>query len=249
LKIRAIIIFTSLFLYSTTYLFAQEWKNLKSYQSETGNLLLKEGCWLKKDRKKQNKVWVKANIYNLSTEDGYLKYKTISQIKDFYLWFDFEREVQGHEIKWIGIASIAAGQLSKLDFAFIRFFIVRNKEVVKFANEGSKKVFEFAFPLLKQIYFSDVRIKGKDADNWTIEYGMKEQCIILEPLYKNLSKKSLQRLDKMAQGKGVFKLGVPKGLRYVGKIEDCHDRFKHGIYKLLPLYLKNHIHNTRCEEN
>jgi len=248
LKIRVTIIFAIIFLLRIDFLFAQELKNLKSYQNETGNAVLQEGFWLKKDRRKQNKVWRKANLYNLSTKDGHLKYKTISQIRDFYIWFDYEREVQGHEIKWIGIASIAAGQLSKLDFALIRFVFVRNKEIVKFANEGSKKVFEFAFPLLKQVYFSTDKIRGKDADNWSLEYGIDEQCLILDPLYKKLSKKSLLKLDRMAKGKGIFKLGVPKELRFIGNIDDYQDRFKHGINKLLPFYLKNHTQKTRSEE-
>ncbi len=238
----------AIFLLSIDFLFAQEWKNLKSYQIETGNSTIQEGCWLKKDRRKQNKVWRKANLYNLSTKEGYLKYKTISQIRDFYLWFDYEREVQGHEIKSIGIASIVAGQLSKLDCALIRLLFIRNKEVVKFANEGSKKVFEFAFPLLKQVYFSNDRIRGKDADKWSLEYGLAEQCIILDPLYKKLSNKSLLKLDRMAKGKGIFKLVVPKDLRYIGKIDDCQDRYKHGLNTVLPFYLKNHSRNKMRRE-
>ncbi len=221
-----------IFFLNTNLFFSQEWKNLKVYQKETGNIIVQDGCWLEIDRKTQNEVWKKANLYNLSVENGNLKYKTISQIRDFYLWFDFEREKQGHEIKWIGIAEIVAGQLSKLDDCFIRVFIIRDKGVVKFANDGSKKVFEFAFPQLKKVYFSNEIINGKIAENWDFEYGMNEQCIILTPLYDQLSQRTIRKLDRMVKGKGVFIFGVPKELKYVGSIEDCQARFEHGINKI-----------------
>jgi hypothetical protein len=224
-------------LMSINLAYTQEQRNLKLYCKETGNAFLQDGFWLKKDRKRQTEVWKKANLYNLTIENGNTKYKTISQIRDFYYWFDFEREKLGHEIKWIGIASIAAGQLSKLDNGFVRLFVVRNQEIVEFAEKGSKKVLEYAFPLLKEVYFSKELIKGKNAENWDLEYGMNEQCVILDPLYKELSFKAQCKFDRMAVGKGVFRLGVPKKLKYVGSIEDCQARFDHGIDKMLPYYL------------
>lgn len=239
MKVLSIII-TALILYLNTSLaFSQEWKSLASYKKETGFSSLQDGCWLKKDRRRQNEVWKQANIFNLSRENGNRKYKTIREKRDFYLWFDLERKKQGHEIKWIGIAAIAAGQLSKLDAGFIRCFFVRNKEVVKFANEGSEKVLEFAFPLLNKIYFSNKIIKGEDAVNWSLEYGKKEQCQILEPLYKNLSSKALQKLNRMVKGKGLFKFGVAKRLRFEGSIEDCEARIDHATYKMLSFYARS----------
>ena len=115
MKARIIVIPAFIFLLSINLVFAQEQRSLKSYYKETGNSFLQDGCWLKKDRKRQNEEWRKANLYNISIENGNTKYKTICQIRDFYRWFDFEREKSGHEINWIGIAAIAAGQLSKLD--------------------------------------------------------------------------------------------------------------------------------------
>ena len=163
----------------------------------------------------------------------------------FIVWFDFEREKQGHEIKWIGISAIAADQLSKLDNGFIRLIFVRNKEIVKFANEGSKNVFEFAYPLLNKVYFSNEIIKGKDAENWDLEYGMNEQCKILGPLYKKLSSEDLCKLYRMAGGKGLFRLGVPKELKYAGSIEDCQARFEHGINQMIPYYLAHKENKNR----
>ncbi|TGD57953.1 hypothetical protein [Flavobacterium humi] len=224
-----------LLVWNTHSALSQEWKNLKCYQKETGNLTLQQGCWLKKDRKKQNDAWKQANAFNISVENGNLKYKTISQIRDFYAWFDAERKRQGHEIQWISVAGIVTRQLSKLDAGIIRFLIVRNKEVVAFGNEGSQKVFEFAYPRLREVYFSKNLITGTDADQWDLAYGTAEQCDILEPLYRKLSPRALRKLDRMAKGKGLFTFGVPKKMRYVGSIEDCHDRVQHGMDKILPL--------------
>ncbi len=233
-----LIVFTLCITFYANQAFSQEWKSLKSYQKETGETLLQKGCWLKRDRKHQTKVWKQANLYNLTIVTGNQKYQSISQIRDFYLWFDADRKKQGHEILGVGIAAIAAKQLSKLDSGFIRFFVVRNQEIVEFANEGSHKVFEFGFPLMKNVYFSDELITGKNAKNWSLKYGKIEQCDILQPLYKQLSTKALSRLAKMARGKGIFNLGVPKRLKFVGNIEDCQTRFEHGLYKLKPYYLQ-----------
>ena len=237
MKIIYIIVLTLLILSNSNLAFAQEWKNLKSYQKGTGYLSLQDGNWLKKDRKKQKEVWKQANLFNLSIEDGNLKYKTISEKRDFYLWFDVERKIQEHEIKAAGIAAIAANQLSKLDNGFICFFIIRNKEVVRFANEGSEKVFEFAFPLLREVYFSDKIIKGEDAINWSLKNGKIEQCQVLEPLYNKLSSKALHKLNRMVKGKGIYNFGVSKKIKYEGEIEDCEVRLEHAITKLLPFYL------------
>jgi hypothetical protein len=242
---RIFIIPALIIVLSINLAFAQEQKNLKSYCKKTGNTFLQDGYWLKRDRKRKNEVWKNANLYNLSLDKGTAKYTSICQIRDFYEWFDLEREKQGCEIEWIGIAAIAAGQLSKLDNGFISVFIVRNKEVVQFANEGSKKVFEFAYPLLKEVYFSKEIVRGKDAEDWDLEYGMIEQCTILDPLYKKLSPKALCKLGKMASGKGLYRLGVPKQLKYAGSINDCQARFEHGINIMIPFYRAHKENITR----
>ena len=249
MRTNSIMLTILVFILNISLSYSQEWANLRVYQKESGNHSLQDGCWLKKDRKRQSRVWTQANLYNLTQENGNLKYKTISQIRDFYLWFDNQRKKQGHEIKWIGIAEIAAGQLSKLDCSLVRFFIIRNNEVVRFANEGSSSVFKFAFPLLKEIYFSSETLKGKDAEKWFLEYGKNEQCQILEPIYKKLSTKALHKLDRMAKGKGLYAFGIQKELRYVGNIKDCQLRFEHGVNRILPYYLKNNPHDKEVASN
>lgn len=219
------------------YLSAQEYKSSKNYQKETGNNTLKDGAWIKKDRKQNNKRWANANLYNLQIVNGHLKYSSIAQIRDFYRWFDKLRLERGDEIKWIGIASIACNQLSKIDQSFIRSFIVNNEEIVDFAYNGCKKVFEYTFPKLQKVYILKEPLKDKQAEEWDQFHGKEEQCLILSPLYNKLSKKTIEKLDKMAKGKCIFKLGVPKKLRYEGDLLDCNDRFNHGLNKLIPYYI------------
>jgi len=239
LKILFTPIFVLLILVNPTSTFAQEWKNLKTYQKETGYTFLQNGNWLKKDRKKQKEAWKQANLFNLSIKNGNQKYKLISQKRDFYLWFDLERKKQGHKIIGIGVTAIVSNQLSKLDCWFIRFFIIRNKEVVKFVKNGSTKVFDFTYPLLKEVYFSDKILKGETAKNWDLKYGKLEQCQILEPLYAKLSSKSLYKLDRMVKGKGIFNFGIPKKLKFVGNLKDCQLRFEHRVNKVSLFYINS----------
>lgn len=214
---------------------------MRSYKKENGSSILKDGCWLKKDRKRNTEVWQQANIYNLSIDKGNERYKSIRQIRDFYTFSNEVRMKKGHDIKWLGIASVAANQLAKMENGFLRVFIVRNKELVLFAHKGSKKVFAFAFPQLQDVYFSHEILKGEIALKWDEKYGTIEQCEILEPFYHQLSEKAVWKLERMAKGKGIFKFGVPKKLRFDGDIRNCKDRYEHGKNKLTP-YCDNNNH-------
>ena len=235
LNIVAIIIF----LLNIQLTFSQEWKSLRKYKKGTGKTVLQNGNWLKKDRKRNTAVWQQANKFNLSLDNGNLKYKTITQTRDFYLWFDTERKKLGHEINGVGVAALVAGQLSHFDNFFIRTFIIRNKEVIWFGNEGSKKVLAFAFPLIREIYFSKKLLKGQKAKDWDIKNGKIEQCNIVEPIYNQLSEKAVNKLEHIAKGKGIYNLGVKNELKFEGNIRDCTLRYKHAFTKLYHYYLNN----------
>jgi hypothetical protein len=211
------------------------------YKKETGNTVVQDGCWLRKDRKRNTEVWQQANIYNLGIDKGNERYKSIRQIRDFYTFFNEVRMQKGHDIKWLGIASVAANQLAKMENDFLRVFIIRNKELVLFAHKGSEKVFAFAFPQLQEVYFSNEILKGETALKWDEKYGTIEQCEILEPFYHQLSEKAIWKLERMAKGKWIFKFGVPKKLRFSGDIRNCNDRYEHGKNKLIP-YCDNNNH-------
>jgi len=226
--------------FSSWHANSQEWKNMRSYQKSTGKDTLSEGNWLKKDRLRKTDVWNKANAYNLRIDNGNLKYLKISQIRDFYLWFETERIKAGHEITYIGIAQIVAKQLSKLDNGLIRVLIIRNKGVVRFGNEASSCVFEFSFDQMRDVYYSKNPIVGEEAKKWDLNYGLAEQCVILEPIYASLDEKTIDQLLKMAQGKGIYRFGVPKRLKYEGSIRNCEERVAHGLKKIYPYILEKH---------
>jgi len=119
---------------------------------------------------------------------------------------------------------------------------VRNKELNQFVNSGSEVVFSFS--QLKEVYFSNYIIKGKEAVTWDKNYGLKEQCEILKPLYDDLSEKALKKLERIAKRKDIYSLGISKDLRFNGNIDDCKMRYEHGLNKLLSYYLnKKHYKN------
>ena len=233
LNIVAIIIF----FFNIQLTFSQEWKSLKKYKKAIGETVLKSGNWLKKDRKRNTETWQQANKFNLSLDNGNLKYKNICQTRDFYIWFDTERKKLGHEINAVGVAAVVAGQLSYFDNFFIRTFIVRNKEVIWFGNEGSKRVLAFAFPLIKEIYFSKNILKGQKAKDWDIKNGKIEQCKIVEPIYNQLSERAIRKLERIAKGKGIYNLGIKNEQKFEGDIRDCKLRYKHAFTKLYKHYL------------
>ncbi len=226
------------FLISSQFSFSQEWKNMKDYQKTTGNTVLENGCWLKKDRKRNTETWKYANKFNMTLTDGNLKYKTISQIRDFYFWLDGEFKKQEHEINTVGVVAIVADQLSNFDNWFIRKIIVRNKEVIWFGNEGSNKVLAYAFPIFQEMYNSKNILKGEKAREWDLEYMKKEQCQIVEPLYNRLSAKAIKKLKRIAKGKGIFNLGIKNELKFKGDILDCNSRTEHAFLKVQTYYLK-----------
>ncbi|MBE7660578.1 hypothetical protein F7646_08310 [Tenacibaculum finnmarkense genomovar finnmarkense] len=226
-----------LLILNTCTSFSQEWRNLRSYKKATNKSILCKGCWLKKDRKKDTEIWKKANTYNLSINNGYLKYQKISQIRDFYRWFDQVRKKNGHEIISVGIMAVVATQFSKIDNYFIRKIFIRNKEIIWFANQGSKNVLKYYFPLLKNILFSEKILKGERAKQWDVKNTKIEQCQIVTPLYEKLSIKSARKLGRMAKGKGIFCFGIKKAIRFEGNIESCQSKYEHALFKLKRYYL------------
>lgn len=223
----------------STSIFAQEWKNLKAYQKSTGQETLAKGHWLKKDRKRNTQQWQNANLYHLEREKGYEAYTTIKQRRDFYKWFDEWQTQQGHELQWVGAAYIVAGQFANTETWFVRTFVIRNVDILNFAQQGNQAILNDVYPELQKIYQSDILLTGEAATKWDSEYGYREQCVIIESFYEQQDEKVIQKLDKMATGKGIFRFVVPKSIRFQGDITNCEDRYKHGK-EVLPLYYQQH---------
>jgi len=212
----------------------QEYKSMRHYRALTGKDTLVDGVWLIKDRKLNTAVWQKANEYNLQLEKGHKKYTTISQIRDFYKWFDNYRIKKGHEIRYIGIAEKVASQLAILDRPLIGKILVRDKNVLNFAGEASKKVFAFAFEKMKEVYVMKDKLLGSAAENWDYDYGRNEQCVVLDPIYDKLPPESIIKLERMARGQGIYRFGVPGDMKFEGDIKNCEDRILHALKKIRP---------------
>lgn len=214
---------------------AQEWKNLKSYKKATGQTVLKQGNWLKKDRKRNTEQWQNANKFHLKQENGYDAYTTIQQRRDFYKWFDTWRKQKGHEFQWAGIAAIVSGQFANTENWFVATFVIRNADLLEFAQQGNQAVFNDVYSGLYNVYLLDSLITGEAAANLDNSYSYREQCVIIDKLYEQQDKKVVKKLSKMAKGKGIFRFVVPKSIRFQGDIANCEDRYRHGK-DILPLY-------------
>jgi hypothetical protein len=98
-------------------------------------------------------------------------------------------------------------------------------------------VLEFAFPLIKEVYFSNNILKNREAIEWDIKIGKIEQCQIVETIYNQLSPKAIRKLEHMGKGKGIYNLGVKNELKFEGDITDCKARYEHAFTKLYRYYL------------
>lgn len=216
---------------------AQEWKNLRTYKNTTGNESLTAGHWLKKDRKRNTETWKAANQFHITKMNGAAAYKTIKQRRDFYRWFDEWRIGKGHEIEWVGVAAIVAGQFANTENWFVQKIIIRNQSIIDFAANGNRTILNDVFPELQKVYLSESLLIGTAAAEWDATYGYREQCVVIQPFYEKQTEKAINKLRKMAKGKGVFVFVVPKSIRFKGDITNCEDRFQHGKV-VLPKYYK-----------
>ncbi len=223
-------------LFSLIELSAQEWKNLRTYKNVTGKEVLEAGHWLKKDRKQNTEIWKNANAFHLSNLNSDI-YKTIKERRDFYKWFDEWRLEKGHEIEWVGVAAIVAGQFANTESWFVQKLVIRNQDIIDFAAKGNQTILNDVFPELRKVFLSDTLLLNEAAKDWDKTYGYREQCIVIQPFYEEQDEKAIEKLQKMAKGEGIFLLAVPKSIRFKGDITNYEDRFQHGK-NVLPIYYK-----------
>jgi hypothetical protein len=51
-----------------------------------------------------------------------------------------------------------------------------------------------------------------------------------------LSDKAIKKLQKMAEGKGIYRLVIPKELRFNGDLKNCEARYNYSINTLVEYY-------------
>jgi len=210
---------------------AKEWKTLKHYQKFTQKEQLSPSDWLNSDRKKNTLVWQKANDYNLNNNKPN-EYQTISQRRDFYIWIDQEFEKIGHEVIWQKMALYISQKLRLLEtFPHVMFI---SKSVKEYVHQGSEMIFNYAFERLKELFYSKEILKNNDAIQWDKDMMHDEQYIWVESIYKKIDKKSLKQVERMASGKFLYALVVPKTIRFKDDISSPEDRYQYAINVFRP---------------
>jgi hypothetical protein len=204
---------------------------MKEVPNKTPDSSMGASDWRVKDREAGNKAWESANLHNLQQSKGYEEYTTITQRTAIYHWFHEVVKAQGHEVDWVGAASIVAEQMSNLDNSFYAFIL--GEDIVKFGNEGNKAIFDDVFPRLRELYNMDKPLKGDAAKAWDSETLRHEQFDVVEPLYAKQSAKTLSTLESMAKGDFPYNFGVPQELRVDGDIRNPQDRYDHGMTKVV----------------
>lgn len=215
--------------------FSKEWKNLKQYKSITKKEQLSASDWLCKDRKSNSLTWQQANLFNL--ENGLAnEYQTISQRRDFYLWYYKTIEAKGHTIVWPKMAYYISSKLRLIKALPYRLFI--RKQIKNHALAGSEIAFKNSFSALKNILFSATIVQQNEALQWDKELLYQEQHKWIEAVYQNMDAKSLHSISRMAKGEGFYQLMVAKQIRFNGDIKDATDRYNYAV-NVLREYCKN----------
>lgn len=218
-----------LFFCITTVSFSKEYKNLRAYEKLTGKLQLESSDWLRSDRKNNTTVWQHANLYNLQNNLP-LEYQSIKERTDFYLWLYESLDDRGTELLWPKMAHFISNKLENIkSFPFNLF---TRKEVKRYAAKGSETVFSKAFENIKALYFSESILKSDDALAWDETIIYEEQYVWLQEIYSGIDQKTLKTIDKMAKGKCIYKLMVPREIVFSGDLSNKEDRYDYALNTL-----------------
>ena len=210
---------------------AKEYKNLKEYQKLTGKLQLESSDWLRSDRKNNTAVWQHANLYNLHNNLP-LEYQSIKERTDFYLWLFKSLDDKGSEVIWPKMAHYISNKLENVKS--FPFNIFTRKEVKRYATKGSETVFSKAFEKIKALYFSESILKSEEALAWDESIIYEEQYVWLQEIYSGIDQKTLKTIDKMAKGKCIYILMVPKEIVFSGDLSNKEDRYDYALNILRP---------------
>jgi hypothetical protein len=206
--------------------YAKEWKNLKTYQLETGKKELQASDWLHSDRKNNTLVWQQANRYNLQNNFP-LEYQSIKERTDFYSWLLTVLNEKESEVVWPKMAYFISNKLENIKS--FPFNIFTGKDVKIYATKGSETVFVKAFEKMSALYFSGSVLKSDDALAWDKAIIYEEQYVWLQEIYKDIDEKTLKTIDKMAKGKCIYRFMVPKEIEFTGDLSDADSRYNYAL--------------------
>lgn len=217
--------------------YAKEWKNLKTYRKTTNVNVLTPSDWLRSDRKKKTSVWHKANMYNLENNLP-AEYENIVQRRDFYKWFYSEVSKKGHKVVWPAMSYFISKKLRLTNAFPYRIFL--KKDVRTYSNIGSKNVFYRCFPVLKDLFFSDRIVAKEEALKWDKNVLYSEQFKWISGIYSKMNSKTLKKLERIAKGRCLYSLMVPKEIRFTGNLEAAQERFNYAVQKLRPYCIERY---------
>jgi len=212
--------------------------------------------WSLRDRESFSARWNRANVLNtMRGASGAAEYRSIGQRAAFYDWFDQVREVQGHEVLWVGAAFIVASQVNSVENPMrtgamtIRRLATGKFEdstkLIAFAREVNKAIFDNVFPKLADVFDRGLRgipIKGDEAKGWDRQTIIAEQFEVAHPIYMRTAKVDpaiITELAAMAAGADIFAGGgiaIGGALDFKGNIFDPQARLDHGLNVVAPFY-------------
>jgi len=224
---KSLVFFLMLVCFNNSY--CKEWKNLKQYQKTTQKKHLSPSDWLKLDRKQNTLVWQNANRFNLQANKPE-EYLTIIQRRDFYYWLHITLKSKGHEVLWPAMGYFISKRI-RLVKTF-PYSIFTSKKIKVYSKSGSKMVFNNAFKILSNLYESPTILKGNDALAWDKDLLYKEQYIWLDTIYLTIDSKTLKTINRIAKGKFLYGLVLPKQIRFKGDISKPKARYDYGLHVL-----------------
>ncbi|MBI3798461.1 MAG: hypothetical protein HY268_16050 [Deltaproteobacteria bacterium] len=188
----------------------------------------------------------------LSSKDTASLLKTVNERYRFYAWYqDTVVEVQGHDVKWVGAASVVAGQMAAIEDIEDSKWLVEGP-VVDFAKAGNKAIFDDVLPKLQSLYRSGLRgeiLKGEEAKKWDEQTLHHEQFDVVDPLYRHQSTETLTYLSEVAKCQGVIgHLACYDPLKFAGDLSNPQDRYNHGMDKVVPSYESYQIEREEYDE-
>ncbi|MDO5981793.1 Insecticidal toxin complex protein [Flavivirga spongiicola] len=229
------IIFFFILIFNYTTLSAKEWKSLRVYKKETQKDTLLPSDWLKQDRTRNTLVWQEANLFNLKNNSSQ-EYKSISQRRDFYKWLFNELKKKKHEVVWVKMAYFISKKMHLMEV--FPYSIFSKKDIKTYAKKGSETVFNNVFIELQRLYNSQSILKTEKALEWDKTILKKEQYEWIDNIYKTIDARNLKTLERIAKGKFLYGLLVPKAVRFKGELSKAVTRYNYAIEVLKP-YCEN----------
>jgi hypothetical protein len=169
--------------------------------------------WTKADRENGTQRWKDACLANLNAVDS-SQYVKVVERRDFYKWFYEYAASLGYSTRWALAAYVVANgahQIADMDMehAVANDVIgLANVELQGAMREGNQIIFDNVLPKLKKL-IDGGPLTGPEALKWDVQVLAEEQMLV-QPMYKRMSKETIDQLDYIARKKRFAGLGAWK---------------------------------------